>query len=120
MRCESGLQSLIVVICIASSLTSHEPSSTVAKEKVITVLSSYTDLNAAKDDLVTFNLPLSAQALSSSQLYDVGESLLMKNQPAEACPYLARATDLNPGDSFAHANFAIALHQVTKFFTTRD
>lgn len=103
------LKGLSFIIWILSTAT--VPSPPFPREKVVTVLSSYSDLNSAKDEELIFEIPSSAMKLSPSQHYEQGEALLMRGLPTDALPWLAKATELMPGDAFAHGNFAIALHQ---------
>jgi hypothetical protein len=93
------------------SLASPDAPSNQVREKVVTVLSSHTDLNSARDEEISFQLPAAAKAMPPNELYDRGEALLMRGLPSDASPYLARAAELMPDDSFAQGNFAIALHQ---------
>ena len=92
----------------------HSQGAAATREKVVTVISSHTDQGALADAEVKFQLPLSAQNLSPSELYDRGEALLLQSNPSDALPYLAVAAELLPQDAFAQGNFAIALHQACR------
>ena len=95
----------MIIVCLPSTAAPHQ----IVREVVV---SSRADPDSASDHfLIRFELPETARSLSADDLYAMGESFLLKNQPSEAAPYLARAAELLPSDPFAQGNFAITLHQ---------